>query len=215
MYQSATHAAMITQSTLAFNQDVQTVLRSFAAREPNRTGSPTSSEPYIPRTPTPELIPHASPEPLPVPPRTATPFPDNLAPDDEGTELLPCYADKPHQYTAQHSPSPMASGDTAVSQGLWINNLLETGPLHNVVVPNGQGSVTLAPLIRYDFDTDSPEILATQGGNTTVHSYPLNARPKPYCCRRFLKKERHLFNPTAAHANLLTLAVRKEDDVTL
>jgi hypothetical protein len=37
----------------------------------------------------------------------------------------------------------------------------------------------------------------------------------PYRCRRFLKKERYLFDPTTKHADLLTHAVRKEDDVTL
>jgi hypothetical protein len=66
-YRAATHAAMIAQSTLAFNQTIRTVVDSFADQEPDRMGSPTPSAPYIPRTPTPELIP-ASPEPLPVPP---------------------------------------------------------------------------------------------------------------------------------------------------
>jgi hypothetical protein len=83
------------------------------------------------------------------------------------------------------------------------------------VVPNGQGGVIPAPLIRYDFDTDSPEILATRNEETTVYSFPLHARAKPYRCRRFLKKERHLFNPLTTHADLLTHAVRKENDVTL
>jgi hypothetical protein len=67
IFHAATHAAMIAQSTLAFNQTIRTVVNSFADQEPDRTGSPTPSVPYIPRTPTPELIP-ASPEPLPVPP---------------------------------------------------------------------------------------------------------------------------------------------------
>jgi hypothetical protein len=206
-YRAATHAAMIAQSTLAFNQGIRTVVNTFDHGELRETESPTPSEPYIPRTP--------SPEPLPVPPRTATPFPDNLTPDGEDAEPLPNYANEPPQYTIQRSSSPAISGDTAVSQGRWINNLLEGGPLHKVVVPNGQGSVVTASLISYDFDTDSPEILARRHSSATTYSYPLHARPKPYRCRHFLKKERHLFDPTTKHADLLTHAVRKEDDVTL
>jgi hypothetical protein len=74
---AAIHAAMIAQGTYAFGETVQSVLQSFANREPNRAGSPTPSVPYAPRSPTPELIPSTSPEPLPIPPRVATPFPDN------------------------------------------------------------------------------------------------------------------------------------------
>jgi hypothetical protein len=190
-YRAATHAAMIAQSTLTFNQGIRTVVNTFDHGERRETESPTPSEPYIPHTP--------SPEPLPVPPRTAPPFPADLAPDGENTEPLPDYADEPPQYTMQHSPSPAVSGDTAVSQGHWINNLLEDGPLHEVVVPNGQGGVVTASLISYDFDTDSPEILARRHGNATTYSYPLHARPKPYRCRRFLKKERYLFDPTTTY----------------
>jgi hypothetical protein len=206
-YRAATHAAMIAQSTLAFNQGIRTVVNTFDHGEPRETQSPTPSEPYIPRTP--------SPEPLPVPPRTATPFPDDLAPDNEDTEPLPNYADEPSRYTTQRSSSPAISGDTAISQGHWINNLLEDGPLHEVVVPNGQGGVVTASLISYDFDTDSPEILARRHSHATTYSYPLHTRPKPYRCRRFLKREHHLFDPTARHADLLIHAVRKEDNVTL
>jgi hypothetical protein len=108
-YRAATHAAMIAQSTLAFNQGIRTVVNAFDRVEPREAESPTPSEPYIPRTP--------SPDPLPVPPRVATPFPEDLAPDNEGTEPLPNYADEPPQYTMQRSLSPVGSGDTAVSQG--------------------------------------------------------------------------------------------------
>jgi hypothetical protein len=198
---------MIAQSTLAFNQSIRTIVNTFDHDEPREAESPTPSEPYIPRTP--------SPDPLPVPPRTATPFPDDLAPDSEDTEPLPNYADEPPQYTTQRSPSPAVSGDTAVSQDHWINNLLEDGPLHEVIVPNGQGGVVTASLISYDFDTDSPEILARCHSTATTYSYPLHARPKPYRCRRFLKRECYLFDPSTTHADLLTHTVRKEDDVTL
>jgi hypothetical protein len=169
-YRAAMHAAMIAQSALAFNQSIRTVINTFDNGEPPRAGSPTPSEPYIPRTP--------SPDPLPVPPRVATPFPEDLASDNEDTEPLPNYADEPPQYTMQRSPSPIGSGDTAVSQGRWIDNLLEDGPLHEVVVPNGQGGVVTARLVSYDFNTDSPEILARRHSQATTYSYPLHARPK-------------------------------------
>jgi hypothetical protein len=206
-YRAATHPAMIAQSTLAFNQSIRTVVNTFDHVDPRETESPTPSEPYIPRTP--------SPEPLPVPPRTATPFPDDLTLDNENAEPLPNYADEPPQYTTQRSPSPAVSGDMAVSQGHWINNLLEDRPLHEVVVPNSQGGVVMASLVSYDFNADSPEILARRHSTATTYSYPLHAQPKPYRCHRFLKRERHLFDPTARHTDLLTHAVRKEGDVTL
>jgi hypothetical protein len=206
MYHTTIHTAMVAQGMYAYGQTIQTVLCSFANREPNRAGLPTSSLPYIPHTLTPELILPTSPEPLPVTSWVMTPFP---------ADPLPDYNDEPPRYTAQRSPSLIASKNTAISQDQWINNLPKTGPLHDVMVPTGQGSVMPAPLTHYDFDTDLPKLLATHGGNSPTYLFPLHAYPKPYHCRHFLKKKQYLFNPLATHTNQLMYAVRKENDITL
>jgi hypothetical protein len=152
-HRATVHAAMIAQGTYTFGETVQSVLQSFANQEPNRAGSPTPSVPYVPRSPTPELIPSTSPEPLPVLPRFATPFPDNLSqgiefevvavelgapfPDDQ-TDPLPNYEEEPPRYTAQRSPSPSVrarpsswnSGSTTCSR---------TAPCTTSWCPTGKG----------------------------------------------------------------------------
>jgi hypothetical protein len=89
------------------------------------------------------------------------------------------------------------------------------GRLHNISVPVGAEGLETAPFIRYDFDTDSPELLATHGRGCSVHSSFLHARPKPYELPTLTKKERFLFRMDEPFSPLLDQAVELEDDITL
>ena len=73
----------------------------------------------------------------------------------------------------------------------------------------------MAPFVRYDFDTDSPELLATLGRGCGVHSTMLQARKAPYPTLVFTKKERYLFHPQESFSPIVSKAVDELRDVTL
>ena len=73
----------------------------------------------------------------------------------------------------------------------------------------------MAPFVRYDFDTDSPELLATLGRGCGVHSTILRARKAPYPTPVFTRKERYLFHPQEPFSPIVSKAVDGLRDVTL
>jgi hypothetical protein len=72
-----------------------------------------------------------------------------------------------------------------------------------------------AQWVQYDFDTDSPELLATIGWGHSIHSSPLRARPRPYPIAPLTKKEHFLFHTEQVFTPLVDTALDRERDVGL
>ena len=71
----------------------------------------------------------------------------------------------------------------------------------------------MATFYKYDFDTNSPELLLTHGCHCPVHSHPLCARADPYPHPTLTKKQEFAFTPDQPFTRLVDHAVTlKKDD---
>ncbi|KAF8501141.1 hypothetical protein F5888DRAFT_1632909 [Russula emetica] len=158
--------------------------------------TPTFPPPYSPqRSQLPTLVPFSPTPSLPYIPRTPSPDPPEL------------WGDENRPPTTQEPGHPGPS---------WIPNTTEEGGgiHHDISIP-GPGGVEPARWVQYDFDTNSPELLATMGWGYTTHSFPLTARPRPYPIAPLTKKERFLFHANQMFTPLVDGALDRERDVGL
>ena len=201
--QAAVHAAMVAQAVeLLEGATVSRCIQAFKAEPPT-----------IPSYAAEEL--HTLEEaPLPIPPRTESPEP--LI--DETSSTLPPYSPSYHVYTPPTTPSndPRPPAQPYEHPGHdWIPNGEVGNPLHDVQIPVGTGERIIAPFVRYDYDTDSPKLLATLGRGCPVHSTFLYARPVVERVSLFTRKERYLFQPDETFTPITQAAIDRLGDATL
>ena len=60
----------------------------------------------------------------------------------------------------------------------WFCNFEDPGYRFFKLIPDPAGQLHIAPFVRIDLMTDSPQLLMTNGRNCPVHSRPLHARPE-------------------------------------
>ena len=231
--QASAHAAMVAQASTVYQVSPSEAIRAFALISPSRTvRALVSLEEEIP-------IPLKVNEPIPIPPRIDTPYPEDInpaeTPESPALEDIPAlphpdspvppyspeglyHVRSPTPYKAPSTPSDAPRDSPAPHQHPghnWLVNQQPEGWLHEVEVPTGPNEYTMAPFVRYDFDTDSPELLATLGRGCGVHSTMLRARKAPYPTPVFTKKERYLFHPQEAFSPIVSKAVDELRDVML
>ena len=179
--QASAHAAMVAQASVVYQVSPSKAIKTFAPISPSRTvRALVSLEGEI-------SIPLEVAEPIPIPPRTDTPYPEEINPIEtpespvlEDLPVLPhpdspvppyspegsYHVRSPTPYEAPSTPSDAPRDSLAPHQHPghdWLANEQPGGWLHEIEVPTGPNKYAMAPFICYDFDTGSPELLATLG----------------------------------------------------
>jgi hypothetical protein len=182
--QVAVHAALIAQVGMLLQGTLAQAIRAFA-REP----------PAIPTIPRRGIV--VEEDPLPIPPRIGTPHPNTMLPPYSPPQSESSYHVRSPSITPPPIPPPSTPSDIERPTAQpnehpgydWIPNGTEGDRLHDVEIPIGTGQQIQAPFIRYDFDTDSPELLAMLRRGCPVHSTFLHTRLTPYPLPVFTRKE--------------------------
>ena len=128
---------------------------------------------------------------------------------DQDAKIKVLEEDKENQVPPPTDPQP----STHPGPG-WQDNFDVTGTRHLFVIPLGDEDV-IAPFIRYNLHNPFPELLATNGRNCTVHSYPLHAVPQSSHASPLSPHNELFFHPNLELTRGVDWAVLYKDDPTL
>jgi hypothetical protein len=134
-----------------------------------------------------------------APPQPATPYEPYPGSPLPNFDYWPCM------------PTPEFIKELGVMPGdEWLHNIKGLSPTHDYSIPGLGGRAIQAPFYKYDFLSDYPKILLSQGHNCLQHLHPLRVREDPYPWRVLTQKEAYTFYPAEMFTPMVDFTIHQE-----